>query len=51
MAESTVFERIVARELPAIPLWHEDVVAISSLRLAHYQVPRDARFATLTSNP
>jgi peptide/nickel transport system substrate-binding protein len=38
---------IMARELPAIPLWHEDVVAISSGRLRDYQVPRDARFATL----
>jgi hypothetical protein len=30
-----------------IPLWHEHVVAVVSARLAHYQVPRDARFGTL----
>jgi peptide/nickel transport system substrate-binding protein len=40
-------QAFMARELPVIPLWHEDVVAITSARLSRYQVPRDARFATL----
>jgi peptide/nickel transport system substrate-binding protein len=40
-------QRIMARDLPAIPLWHEDVVAITSRRLADYRVPRDGRFGTL----
>jgi peptide/nickel transport system substrate-binding protein len=40
-------QQIMARDLPVIPLWHEDVVAVTSQRLARYQVPRDARFATL----
>jgi peptide/nickel transport system substrate-binding protein len=44
-------QALMAEELPAIPLWHEDVVAVSSARLPHYQVPRDARFATLTLAP
>jgi peptide/nickel transport system substrate-binding protein len=40
-------QRIMARDLPAIPLWHEDVVAITSARLRDYRVPRDGRFGTL----
>jgi len=40
-------QRILAAELPVIPLWHEDVVAITSSRLEAYVVPRDARFGTL----
>jgi peptide/nickel transport system substrate-binding protein len=40
-------QHILARELPMIPLWHEDVVAVVSSRLAGYEVPRDARFGTL----
>lgn len=40
-------QRILATELPVIPLWHEDVVAITSERLPNYLVPRDARFGTL----
>jgi peptide/nickel transport system substrate-binding protein len=40
-------QHILARELPVIPLWHEDVVAVVSERLAGYAVPRDARFGTL----
>lgn len=41
-------QHLLARELPVIPLWHEDVVAITSRRLHDYQVPRDGRFGTLT---
>jgi peptide/nickel transport system substrate-binding protein len=40
-------QQIMAHDLPVIPLWHEDVVAVTSPRLARYRVPRDARFATL----
>jgi peptide/nickel transport system substrate-binding protein len=40
-------QHLLARELPIIPLWHEDVVAVVSQRLADYRVPRDARFGTL----
>ncbi len=40
-------QHILARELPVIPLWHEDVVAIHSRRLEGYVVPRDGRFGTL----
>jgi peptide/nickel transport system substrate-binding protein len=40
-------QHILARELPVIPLWHEDVVSVVSMRLEGYEVPRDARFGTL----
>jgi peptide/nickel transport system substrate-binding protein len=40
-------QHILARELPVIPLWHEDVVSVVSARLGGYEVPRDARFGTL----
>jgi peptide/nickel transport system substrate-binding protein len=40
-------QHILARELPVIPLWHEDVVSVVSARLEGYEVPRDARFGTL----
>ena len=40
-------QHLLARELPVIPLWHEDVVAVTSGRLADYRVPRDGRFGTL----
>jgi peptide/nickel transport system substrate-binding protein len=40
-------QHLIARELPMIPLWHEDVVAVVSRRMFSYQVPRDARFANL----
>jgi peptide/nickel transport system substrate-binding protein len=38
---------LLARELPVIPLWHEDVVAVTSPRLRDYRAPRDARFGSL----
>lgn len=38
---------ILARELPVISLWHEDVIAVGSARAAQFTVPRDGRFATL----
>lgn len=40
-------QRLLAEELPVIPLWHEDVVAVTSARLLAYRVPRDARLGTL----
>jgi len=40
-------QRVLAAELPVIPLWHEDVVAITSARAIEFDVPRDGRFATL----
>jgi peptide/nickel transport system substrate-binding protein len=40
-------QHLLARELPVIPLWHEDVIAVVSRRLFDYEVPRDARFGTL----
>jgi peptide/nickel transport system substrate-binding protein len=40
-------QRLLASELPVIPLWHEDVVAVTSERLSDFRVPRDARFGTL----
>lgn len=40
-------QHLLARELPVIPLWHEDVIAVVSERLVQYAVPRDARFGTL----
>ncbi len=40
-------QHLLARELPVIPLWHEDVVAVTSQRLANFRVPRDGRFGTL----
>ena len=36
-------QRILAAELPVVPLWHEDVVAIIGPRAEAYDVPRDAR--------
>lgn len=40
-------QRILAEHLPVIPLWHEDVVAVTSRRAAAFRVPRDGRYATL----
>lgn len=40
-------QEILAHDLPAIPLWHEDVVAITDRRAEPYRVPRDGRFGTL----
>lgn len=40
-------QRILARELPVIPLWHEDVVAVAGPRAHDVVVSRDARFSTL----
>jgi peptide/nickel transport system substrate-binding protein len=37
----------LAELLPVIPLWLEDVVAVTSRRLSTYDVPRDGRFGTL----
>jgi peptide/nickel transport system substrate-binding protein len=40
-------QRILAEELPVVPLWHEDVVAVSNRRARSFAVPRDGRFGTL----
>ncbi|MEY4511398.1 MAG: hypothetical protein RLZZ450_3520 [Pseudomonadota bacterium] len=40
-------QHLLARELPVIPLWHDDVVAVTSARLSDFKVPRDARFGTV----
>jgi peptide/nickel transport system substrate-binding protein len=40
-------QRRLARDLPVIPLFHEDVVAIVGRRAAAFEVPRNGRFTTL----
>lgn len=40
-------QRILAHDLPALPLWHEDVVAITQRQDGALRVPRDGRFAFL----
>jgi len=40
-------QRILAAQLPVIPLWHEDVVAVTGPHAEGFDVPRDGRFATL----
>jgi peptide/nickel transport system substrate-binding protein len=40
-------QHLLARDLPVIPLWHDDVIAVTSARLSGFRVPRDARFGTL----
>jgi peptide/nickel transport system substrate-binding protein len=42
-------QRLLAADLPVLPLWHEDAVAITSDRAAGYDVPRDGRFGTLAN--
>jgi peptide/nickel transport system substrate-binding protein len=40
-------QRILAQELPIIPLWHEDVVAVRGHEAREVRVPRLGRFDTL----
>jgi peptide/nickel transport system substrate-binding protein len=40
-------QRILAAELPVIPLWHEDVVAVGDRRAEAFRVPRLGRFDPL----
>ena len=40
-------QRVLAQELPVIPLWHEDVVAVRSAKVRDMRVPRLARFDSL----
>jgi len=40
-------QRILAQQLPVIPLWHEAVVSVRAVRAARVAVPRDGRFSTL----
>lgn len=44
-------QHLLARDLPVIPLWHDDVIAVTSARLADFRVPRDARLGTLVGKP
>jgi peptide/nickel transport system substrate-binding protein len=44
-------QRILAEQLPVIPLWHEDVVAVESRDARDFAVPRLARFAPLAAGP
>lgn len=47
MAAYREAQHILARDLPVVPLWHEDVVAVLGSRARDLVVPRDARFSTL----
>jgi peptide/nickel transport system substrate-binding protein len=40
-------QRIIADELPIIPLWHEDNVALANVTLKGYQIVPNARFIGL----
>jgi peptide/nickel transport system substrate-binding protein len=40
-------QRLVARDLPIIPLWHEDNVVLSNVDVQGYAIVPDARFAGL----
>ncbi|MCB9708794.1 MAG: ABC transporter substrate-binding protein [Myxococcales bacterium] len=41
-------QRLLARDLPAIALWHEDNIAVVRTgQLSRYRVPRDGRLGTL----
>ena len=40
-------QRILADQLPVIPLWHEDTVAVEGARARDVRVPRLARFGVL----
>jgi peptide/nickel transport system substrate-binding protein len=40
-------QKRLGEQLPVIPLWHEDVVAVRSRRAPPIVVPRDGRFTTL----
>ncbi|MET0283057.1 MAG: ABC transporter substrate-binding protein [Polyangiales bacterium] len=40
-------QHLLARDLPVIPLWHDDVVAVTSARLSDFRVPRYPLFGTL----
>ena len=44
-------QRILAEQLPVIPLWHEDVVAVQTRRARDFAVPRMARFGPLAAGP
>jgi peptide/nickel transport system substrate-binding protein len=47
VAAYTDVQRILAEELPVIPLWHEDVVAVQGVRARAIRVPRLGRFDVL----
>lgn len=44
-------QRILARELPVISLWHDDVVAVTAPEAAAFAVPRSGRFDTFARSP
>ncbi|HVU06102.1 MAG TPA: ABC transporter substrate-binding protein [Polyangiaceae bacterium] len=43
------FSALVARELPVVPLWHEDQVAVLSSRAAGFRPSAEGRFLSLAS--
>ena len=42
-----IAQQLVARDLPIIPLWHEDNVVLSNVDVAGYQIVANARLAGL----
>ena len=42
-------QRIVAAEVPIIPLWHEDVVVLTNADVSGYEIVPNARLAGLTT--
>jgi peptide/nickel transport system substrate-binding protein len=47
IAAYAAVQRILARDLPVVPLWHPDVVAIMGPGAEGFDVPRDGRLGTL----
>lgn len=41
-------QAILARDLPIVPLWHEDVIVVSNIDVSGYVILPSARFAGLT---
>jgi peptide/nickel transport system substrate-binding protein len=42
-------QQLVARDLPIIPLWHEDNIALENVDVAGYQIVADGRLAGLVA--
>ncbi len=42
-------QKVLARDLPIVPLWHEDVIAITNIDVSGYQILPSARFAGLAT--
>jgi peptide/nickel transport system substrate-binding protein len=45
-----IAQQLVARDLPIIPLWHEDNVVLSNVDVAGYQIVANARLAGLAQS-